>query len=221
MSKETLSPEMLALLVERAKKKRAAEAAARAESGAAPLVAAHTIPRRPGAALGRPVMPTHAQQRLWLLEQIDPGNTAYNISALLRLSGALDFAALAGALTEVVRRHGRNVSALLALAGQRDPRIRLGMPALATFADGLRASFVLENLALGGVAVSGVPHEWEPEMAVAFALGHSRDPNILEVQGTISWREGDTVGIALDPETSGDGTEVQNALGRFLEKRRE
>lgn len=123
--------------------------------------------------------------------------------------------------SEIVRRHGRNASALLALAGQRDPRIRLGMPALATFSDGLRASFVLENLALGGIAVSGVPRNWEPGMAVDFALGLSRDPNILDVQGTISWREGDTVGIALDPETSGDGTEVQNALARFLEKRRE
>lgn len=95
------------------------------------------------------------------------------------------------------------------------------MPALATFPDGLRASFVLENLALGGIAVSGVPREWVPGMTVAFQLGLSRDPEILDVQGAITWREGDTVGIALDAEAAGDGTEVQNALARFLEKRRE
>ncbi len=123
--------------------------------------------------------------------------------------------------SEIVRRHGRNASALLALAGHRDPRIRLGMPALATFDDGLRASFVLENLALGGVAVSGVPNDWLPGKRVGFHLGLSRDPEILDVQGTISWREGDAVGIALDAATSGDGSEIQNALSRFLEKRRE
>ncbi|AKJ04229.1 non-ribosomal peptide synthase protein (TIGR01720 family)/amino acid adenylation domain-containing protein [Archangium gephyra] len=46
-----------------------------------------------------------AQQRLWFLEQFQPGNTAYNIPVALRLEGPLDTAALERALEEVVRRH--------------------------------------------------------------------------------------------------------------------
>ncbi|WNG58276.1 amino acid adenylation domain-containing protein [Archangium gephyra] len=46
-----------------------------------------------------------AQQRLWFLEQLQPGNTAYNIPVALRLEGPLDTAALERALEEVVRRH--------------------------------------------------------------------------------------------------------------------
>src|SRR6185369_9022509 len=46
-----------------------------------------------------------AQQRLWFLEQLDPGNSAYNIPLALRLRGRLNIAALGEALSEVVRRH--------------------------------------------------------------------------------------------------------------------
>jgi amino acid adenylation domain-containing protein len=46
-----------------------------------------------------------AQQRLWFLDQLDPGSAAYNIPAVLRLRGALDAPALERTLTEIVRRH--------------------------------------------------------------------------------------------------------------------
>ena len=46
-----------------------------------------------------------AQQRLWFLDQLEPGNPAYNIPAVLRLSGVLDPAALGQSLREIVRRH--------------------------------------------------------------------------------------------------------------------
>ncbi|APR77526.1 Malonyl CoA-acyl carrier protein transacylase [Minicystis rosea] len=46
-----------------------------------------------------------AQERLWFLDQLDPGSTAYNLPARLRLTGALDVAALARALGAVVDRH--------------------------------------------------------------------------------------------------------------------
>ena len=35
-----------------------------------------------------------AQQRLWLLDQLEPGNTAYNIPAAVRLEGQLNVVAL-------------------------------------------------------------------------------------------------------------------------------
>jgi natural product biosynthesis luciferase-like monooxygenase protein/amino acid adenylation domain-containing protein/non-ribosomal peptide synthase protein (TIGR01720 family) len=46
-----------------------------------------------------------AQQRLWYLDRLEPGNLAYNNPSALRLSGRLDVAALERALNEVVRRH--------------------------------------------------------------------------------------------------------------------
>jgi amino acid adenylation domain-containing protein/non-ribosomal peptide synthase protein (TIGR01720 family) len=46
-----------------------------------------------------------AQERLWFLDQLLPGNPAYNIPLALQLSGRLDRAALERALNEIVRRH--------------------------------------------------------------------------------------------------------------------
>jgi amino acid adenylation domain-containing protein len=46
-----------------------------------------------------------AQQRLWLLDRLMPGDPVYNVSTLVRIEGSLDPAALAGALAAVVARH--------------------------------------------------------------------------------------------------------------------
>jgi amino acid adenylation domain-containing protein/non-ribosomal peptide synthase protein (TIGR01720 family) len=46
-----------------------------------------------------------AQQRLWFLDQMEPGNPAYNIPAAIRLTGRLDVGALEQSFNEIVRRH--------------------------------------------------------------------------------------------------------------------
>ncbi|WP_432732458.1 amino acid adenylation domain-containing protein [Jeongeupia wiesaeckerbachi] len=46
-----------------------------------------------------------AQQRLWFLSQMEPGNSAYHIPAMLRLDGQLDLAALQQSLDTLVARH--------------------------------------------------------------------------------------------------------------------
>jgi len=46
-----------------------------------------------------------AQQRLWFLDQLEPGSAAYNIPLALRLTGRIDVPALQRAFDEVVRRH--------------------------------------------------------------------------------------------------------------------
>jgi non-ribosomal peptide synthetase component F/alpha-ketoglutarate-dependent taurine dioxygenase/acyl carrier protein len=46
-----------------------------------------------------------AQQRLWFLDQLQPNNTAYNMSIALRLVGNLNLAALDLSLNELIRRH--------------------------------------------------------------------------------------------------------------------
>jgi amino acid adenylation domain-containing protein len=46
-----------------------------------------------------------AQQRLWFLDQLEPGNPLYNLPAAIRLTGPLNVAALEEALNEIIRRH--------------------------------------------------------------------------------------------------------------------
>src|ERR1044072_2755579 len=46
-----------------------------------------------------------AQQRLWFIDQMEPGNDLYNMPAALKLTGAFDVEALERTLTEIVRRH--------------------------------------------------------------------------------------------------------------------
>src|SRR5262249_17126964 len=46
-----------------------------------------------------------AQQRLWFIDQLEPGNPAYNMPAAVRYRGALDHAALEKAIAEIFRRH--------------------------------------------------------------------------------------------------------------------
>jgi amino acid adenylation domain-containing protein len=46
-----------------------------------------------------------AQQRLWFLDQLVPGNPFYNVDTTSRLTTALDVAALEQSLNEIVRRH--------------------------------------------------------------------------------------------------------------------
>jgi amino acid adenylation domain-containing protein len=52
------------------------------------------------------VMPlSFAQQRLWFIDQLEPGNPVYNTPRAVRLRGTLNIAALERALTTLVRRH--------------------------------------------------------------------------------------------------------------------
>jgi amino acid adenylation domain-containing protein len=61
-----------------------------------------TIPRRPY----RDRAPlSFAQELLWLLDQLMPGSTAYNVRWVMRIGGALDVAALRQTLGTIVARH--------------------------------------------------------------------------------------------------------------------
>ncbi|HEY2738508.1 MAG TPA: amino acid adenylation domain-containing protein, partial [Thermoanaerobaculia bacterium] len=77
------------------------EAAVRAGSGlAAPPI--ERLPRVPGD-MELPL--SFAQQRLWFIDQLEPGSALYNVPVALRASGELSAGVLAQALGEVVRRH--------------------------------------------------------------------------------------------------------------------
>ena len=84
----------LAELVDRVEALRAETAG---DAGAPPLV---PVPRD-----GSPLPLSFAQQRLWFIDQLEPGSTAYHMPSALRLRGPLDPRVLERALGEVVRRH--------------------------------------------------------------------------------------------------------------------
>jgi len=46
-----------------------------------------------------------AQQRLWFLDQLEPGTPAYNLVRAFRITGSLDVGALTSAIRAVVGRH--------------------------------------------------------------------------------------------------------------------
>jgi len=48
---------------------------------------------------------SYGQQRLWFLDQLEPDSPLYNVASAVRLTGALDVAALERSLNEIVRRH--------------------------------------------------------------------------------------------------------------------
>ena len=46
-----------------------------------------------------------AQQRMWFLNQLDPGSSLYNIPSAVRLEGTLDQQALSDSLNAIIERH--------------------------------------------------------------------------------------------------------------------
>ena len=54
---------------------------------------------------GKPRVLSFAQQRLWFLDQLEPGRPTYNTPLALRFLGPLEPGALAAALTAIVARH--------------------------------------------------------------------------------------------------------------------
>jgi len=94
---------------------------------------AESVPRR----ADRAELPlSFAQERMWFLDQLEPGSAAYNVPSAVRLSGRLDVSALLRGLAEVARRHeslrvcfagvaGRPVLRRLATLAVALPRIDL------------------------------------------------------------------------------------------------
>ncbi|MFN2413682.1 MAG: amino acid adenylation domain-containing protein [Pyrinomonadaceae bacterium] len=92
-----LSPERRSLLALRALRLKGQA------RGAAP---AHTIPRLPrreGVVNVFPLSP--AQERLWFIDQLMPGSSAYNLTISMRVEGPLDERALEASLNDLARRH--------------------------------------------------------------------------------------------------------------------
>src|SRR5205823_6926808 len=59
-----------------------------------------------------------AQQRLWFLDQLQPGNVAYTMPLAVKLEGRLDVAALQRSMQEMVQRHEGLRTTFVAQAGR-------------------------------------------------------------------------------------------------------
>ncbi|MBW4569856.1 MAG: amino acid adenylation domain-containing protein [Tolypothrix carrinoi HA7290-LM1] len=59
-----------------------------------------------------------AQQRLWFIDQLIPGNAIYNVPTVIRLTGRLNLAALKQTFNEIVRRHETLRTTFIVLDGQ-------------------------------------------------------------------------------------------------------
>ncbi len=62
-------------------------------------------PEAPAPSVAAAAPLSFGQERLWLLDRLDPGNPVYHMAAALTLTGPLDRAVLARSFAEIVRRH--------------------------------------------------------------------------------------------------------------------
>ena len=104
-----------------------------------------------------------SQQRMWLLDQLEPGAPTYHISHALRLSGALDTEALKRSLMGIVARHEALRTTFAAVDGE---------PVQVVSAT-IDTKLPVEDL-------SGVPQAEREAEATQFALEEKRRPFDLE-----------------------------------------
>jgi len=100
-----------------------------------------------------------AQQRLWFIDQLEPGSPLYNLPLALRVEGPLEPAVLRRSLGEIVRRH-EAVRTVFALRG--DAPVQVIQPP---------APFVLPL-----VDLSGLPEPAREAEALALAVEEARRP---------------------------------------------
>ncbi len=100
-----------------------------------------------------------AQQRLWFLDQLAPGSTAYNSSGVIHLIGQLDLSPLEQSLGEIIRRH----EALRTTIDFKD-----GRP-VQIINEALDITLQIEDL-------SGLPESEREAMAEQLAIAEARKP---------------------------------------------
>ena len=75
-----------------------------------------------------------SQQRLWLIDQLEPGGSFYNLPAAFRFRGQLNVAVLERTLNEIMRRHKALKTSFVAIDGQPvqiiDESVTLSLPVI-------------------------------------------------------------------------------------------
>jgi amino acid adenylation domain-containing protein len=107
--------------------------------------------------------PSYAQQRLWFMDQVAPGNAFYNVDYAIRLKAAIDVPALERALNEIVRRHDTLRTTFMMVDGSPVQRVA---PAL--------------HVPLPVVSIAHLPEEEREAETVRHASAEARIPFDLE-----------------------------------------
>jgi amino acid adenylation domain-containing protein len=102
---------------------------------------------------------SYAQQRLWFLDQLEPGNPFFNCPGAARLKGHLDVAALERSINEIIRRH-ESLRTSFATADASPAQV---------IAEELRVDLNVEDL-------SGLPESEREAVAVQLASEEARRP---------------------------------------------
>ncbi|HSF42470.1 MAG TPA: amino acid adenylation domain-containing protein, partial [Thermoanaerobaculia bacterium] len=125
---ERLSPAKQKLLLARMEK-------LRRQQGGGEEPAEETIPRSPLRETGGPYPLSFSQQRLWFIDRLEPGNTAYNLADALKLRGRLDVPVLSRVLSEIVRRHEALRTAFDVFEGRPVQRVEAPAPVAVPIVD--------------------------------------------------------------------------------------
>ncbi len=112
------------------------------------------------------------------------------------------------------RRHCSNARA--ALDTRDDPRIRIDAPVALLPAAEKRQTTHLEDISEGGLAITGVPATWQPDLPVSFTL--AAGGRRLCVIGRVAWRRGDSIGIAFTGDVPGHGQRVVRFTRALLDE---
>ncbi|WP_158621682.1 non-ribosomal peptide synthetase [Corallococcus aberystwythensis] len=105
-----------------------------------------------------PLPLSFAQQRLWLVDQLEPGSAAYNLFLALRVEGALDVTALEKSFASLIARHESLRTVFVAREGSPVQVILPTMP------------FALETVDLGAVPDAVVEQRLQAEALRPFDL---------------------------------------------------
>jgi amino acid adenylation domain-containing protein/non-ribosomal peptide synthase protein (TIGR01720 family) len=160
--------------------------------------ATHTIPARPA---DQPIALSFAQQRLWMLDQLEPGNPAYNFAVTFHLRGELDGSILRQALQEIIHRH-KVLGLVFTMRDEQPIQVPHPNPRLALEVESLEALPVAERLAAAcqyANADAATPFALERDLPIRarlFRLGAAEHVLCLNMHHIAS--DGWSLGILLD-----------------------
>ena len=107
---------------------------------------------------------SHGQRSLWVINRIEDGSAAYNVSSTFDLRGPLDAAALAQAFRALIARHASLRTIFIEVDGEPRQRVLADMP------------LTIEELDLRGVTGSGTRLQVLVEQQAALVFDLSRGP---------------------------------------------
>ncbi|MEO1366121.1 MAG: amino acid adenylation domain-containing protein, partial [Acidobacteriota bacterium] len=98
-------------------------------SAGSPLRASGESSTRPAPqSADQPVVPSFSQERLWILDRLDPGAHTYNMPFGYRIQGSVDAGTLQAAMSALVDRHDALRTLFLTVDGQVQPTILPTIP---------------------------------------------------------------------------------------------